>query len=210
MRNQWTTTASDAGGGEEGGRRRRFRQGHRVGQGSRGAGQGFDLPGHQREDPLEGYGNTLEHDPEKWKPVFRQDHAPTSKDAVTTRGDPHDHPPPRFPDASGRRHPVRQPAAAPRAGRRQQCGRLRSRALRQCAHPAHHRYPCAASAGVFSRAERQSRRRLDAGQSAASGRTRLPRSLRHPARQRRRLCLHLHRIRESRRADSASSAVLRI
>src|SRR5947208_4344571 len=49
----------DAGGGEEGGGRRRFRQGHRVGQGSRGPGQGFDLPGHQREDPLEGLGNTL-------------------------------------------------------------------------------------------------------------------------------------------------------
>ena len=179
----------DAGGGEEVRRCRRFRQGDRVGQGSRGAGQGFDLPGHQREDPLERYGNTL-------------------KPYVTTRGDPHDHPPPRFPDASGRRHPVRQPAAA--GARRRQCGRLRSRALRQCAHPAHHRYPCAASAGVFSRAQRQSRRRLDAGQSAASGRTRLPRPLRHPARQRRRLCLHLHRVREGRRADSASSAVLRI
>ena len=59
LRNQWTTTAIDAGGGEEVGRCRRFRQGHCVGQGSRGAGQGFDLPGHQREDPLEGYGNSL-------------------------------------------------------------------------------------------------------------------------------------------------------
>ena len=129
-----------------------FDKATRVGQGSRSAGQGFDLPGHQREDPLEGFGNTVE------------------VCYVTTRGDPHDHPPPRFPDASGRRHPV---AAACRGSARRppkQCGRLRSRALRQCAHPAHHRHPCAASAGVFSRAERQSRRRLDAGQPAASGR----------------------------------------
>src|SRR6185295_1976894 len=72
----------DAGGGEEVGRRRGVRQGHRLRQGGRGAGQGFDLPGHQREDPLEGYGNSLEHDPEKWKPVF-----PRDKRGTRLRGD---------------------------------------------------------------------------------------------------------------------------
>ena len=40
--------------------------------------------------------------------------------------------------------------------------------------------------------------------------TRLSRPLRHPARQRRRLCLHLHRVREGRRHGSASSAASRI
>ena len=60
--------------------------------------------------------------------------------------------------------------------------------------------PCAAAAGVFSRAQRQSRDRRDAGQAAASGRPRLSRPLRHQARQRRRLRLHLSRFREIRRA----------
>ena len=50
--------------------------------------------------------------------------------------------------------------AAARAQRRER-RRLRSRALRQCAHPAHDRYACAAAAGVFSRAQRQHRRRRD-------------------------------------------------
>ena len=39
---------------------------------------------------------------------------------------------------------------------------------------------------------------------------RLSRSFRHPPRQRRRLCLHVPRIREGRRVGSASSAALRI
>ena len=56
----------NAGGGEEVRRRRRIRQGDGFGQGSRSAGEGFDLPGHQRKETLEGYGNSLEHDPEKW------------------------------------------------------------------------------------------------------------------------------------------------
>ena len=78
--------------------------------------------------------------------------------------------------------------------------RLRSRTLRQCAHPAHDRYPCAVAAGVFPRAQRQSRHRRDAGPPAASGRPRLSRSLRDQTRQRQRLCLHLPRFREIRRA----------
>ncbi len=41
-----------------------------------------------------------------------QDLAQRMEELVTTRGDPHDHPPPRFPDAGGRRHPVRQPCRA--------------------------------------------------------------------------------------------------
>ena len=52
----------------------------------------------------------------------------------------------------------------------------------------------------FREPERQSRDRRDAGQAAASGRPRLPRPFRHQARQRRRLCLHLPRFRESGRA----------
>ena len=72
-------------------------------------------------------------------------------------------------------------------------------AFRQCAHPAHDRHPCAAQAGVFPRTERQSRDRRDGRPTAASGRPRLPRPLRHQAGQRRRLCLHLSRFRESRR-----------
>ena len=89
--------------------------------------------------------------------------------------------------------------AAARAQRRQ-CRRLRSRTLRQCAHPAHDRHPCAVAAGVFSRAQRQSRDRRDGRQAAASGRPRLSRPLWHQARQRRRLRLHLPRFRKIRRA----------
>ncbi len=63
LRNQWTTTAATLAAAKKAADGRRIRQGHRVRQGSRGAGQGFDLPGHQREDPLEGHGNTLEHNP---------------------------------------------------------------------------------------------------------------------------------------------------
>src|SRR5690242_17676704 len=50
---------SAAGRGEEGGGRRRFRRGDRGGEGSRGTGDRIDLPGDQREDPLEGHGNPL-------------------------------------------------------------------------------------------------------------------------------------------------------
>ena len=49
----------NAGSREEVGRSRRLRQGHRSGQGSRSVGKSFELPGHQREDPLERSGNTL-------------------------------------------------------------------------------------------------------------------------------------------------------
>ena len=53
-------------------------------------------------------------------------------------------------------------------------------------------------AGLFPRAQRQSRHRRDGRQAAASGRPSLSRPLRHPPRQRRRLCLHLPRFREGR------------
>ena len=169
----------DAGRREESGRCRRFRRGDRIGQGSRSAGKGIDLPGHQRKGTLERHGNTLS--------VVND----ARRDRMTIRRRD-------FLKVAGAAAPVRHPAAS-RAQRRQ-CRRLRSRALRQCAHPAHDGYACAAPAGLFPRAERQSRHRRDAGQPAASGRQSLPRPLRHPPRQRRRLCLHLHRIRKGRRA----------
>ena len=107
-------------------------------------------------------------------------------------------PPPGSFEGRCRRRVVGQLAA--RGAQRRHRRRLRPRTLRQCAHPAHHGYSCAAEAGLFPRAQRQSRHRRDGGQAAASGRESLPRALRHPPRQRRRLCLHLHRIRKIRRA----------
>jgi hypothetical protein len=55
LRNQWTTTAAMLAASKKAADAGDFD----GGQGSRGAGQGFDLPGDQREDPLEGFGNTL-------------------------------------------------------------------------------------------------------------------------------------------------------
>ena len=70
LRNQWTTTESHLRPRRRR-RRRRFRCGNRRGQGSRGPGEGFDLPGDEREGTLEGDGNSLAHDPAKCVAVFR-------------------------------------------------------------------------------------------------------------------------------------------
>jgi hypothetical protein len=41
--------------------------------------ESFPLKIRRNEPPLGLVGRDLEHDPEKWTPVFRKDHAPTKK-----------------------------------------------------------------------------------------------------------------------------------
>ena len=148
LRNKWITTESAARGGEEGGGSRRFRRGDCGGERSRGAGERIDLPGHQREDALEGHGNPLSSSMfvqgVTHMKIRRRDFLKLSGAAL-----------------SGCTHP--------RRARRRHAQHLRPRTLRQCAHPAHDRHACAAAAGVLPRAQRQYRNRRDGRPAAASG-----------------------------------------
>ena len=68
LRNQWTVTAAALAAAKKAADSRRLRPGGGVVEGSRSAGQSFDLPGHKRKRSLESARDTLslEHDPEKW------------------------------------------------------------------------------------------------------------------------------------------------
>ena len=177
LRNQWTVTAAAIAAAKKAAEAGDFDKAVASSNEADGIGEGVDLPGRQRKDTLERYGNSL-----------------SSFGGAETS---HDYPPPGIRHPRGRRD-ARRELAAVRA-RRRHAGRLRSRTLRQCPHPAHDRHPCAVAAGVFPRTQRQSRHRRDGRKAAASGRPRLSRTIRHPARQRRRLCLHLSGFRKIRR-----------
>ena len=116
----------------------------------------------------------------------------------STRGDPHDHPPPGFPDVSRRRHPVGQPSAAGASADNAGVYDLERFGNARILHMTDVH---AQLRPVFFREPS-----VNLGVGAMRGNpphlvgTRLPRPLRHPPRQRRRLCLHLRRIRKSRRA----------
>ena len=59
LRNQWTTTAATLAAAKKAAGSRRLRPGGGGVEGSRSAGQGVDLPGHQRKRAWKEYGNPL-------------------------------------------------------------------------------------------------------------------------------------------------------
>ena len=59
LRNQWTTTAATLNAAKKAAEAGDFDKAVASAKRSRGAGQSFDLPGHQREEALERHGNSL-------------------------------------------------------------------------------------------------------------------------------------------------------
>ena len=150
LRHQWTTTASTLAAAKKSAMRR-VRQGHRVRQGSRGLAKASIFSGHQREDPLEGFGNSL-------KPARRAETRMTSAAAIflTLAG---------AATLSGSLpRSVRRPPIIMRAFTISSASAMRASCTTTDTHARFGRFSSRGRASISCR--------FDAGQSAASGRTR--------------------------------------
>ena len=152
LRNQWTTTAAALAAAKKAAEAGDFDQAVASSKEAEALAKASIFQANKRERSLE----------RRWKSSAEQPGSAVPRQATDERHrmNASRRPPRIFSTLAGAAALSRRIAARRRAPPTA-AERLRSRTLRQCAHPAHDRHACAVAAGVFPRAERQSRDRRD-------------------------------------------------